>query len=106
MQGSNCSTTDASISSVSQGKFWLFFTRLRNTVNERQMFRMVSTSIGSENVAVKKLVADWKDVSTLPYISFKVGVDVEFKSVAMLPSTWPVGVCYREFYNTYDVWEP
>lgn len=108
MFGSKCSSTNVSTSSSSttQEKFWLFFTRLKNTVNEDQMLRMVSTAIGSNNVTVRKLVACWKDISTLPYVSFKIGIDPEFKNVAMLSSTWPTGVCYREFHNNYELWEP
>lgn len=106
MHGSKCSNDSSSISSVPRDKVWLFFTRLRNTVSENQMLRMVSTAIGSKNVIVKKLVADWKDVSTMPYVSFKIGIEAEFRNIAMRRSTWPVGVCYREFYNEYDIWEP
>lgn len=92
--------------SPSREKFWLFFTRIRNTVSENQVFQMVSKVIGSQDIIVKRLVAGWKDVSLLPFISYKIGIDIRYKEVAMSPSNWPKGICYREFYEDYQLWEP
>lgn len=88
-------------------RFWLFFTRVKNTVTEDQMLDMVRKSLHhTSNIApvVKKLTPYWMDASTMPYISFKICIDPSLKTTAMLPSTWPKNICFREFYNR--VWEP
>ena len=105
MHGSKCSTAtrNASVPPVPHEKFWLFFTHLKNTVSESQMHGLVSTSIGSSDIIVKKLVADWKDITRLPYVSFEIGIDADYKDMVMLPSTWPAGVHFREFHNNYDL---
>lgn len=87
------------------GKFWLFFTKIKNNVTECDISKMITDCLGTnESTVVKMLVPVWKDPSTMPYVSFKVGIETRFKGVALLPSTWPIGICFREFYNR--VWEP
>lgn len=93
-------------SSALQDKFWLFLTRIKNTVSEEQISRMVSQVVGSKDIIVKRLLADWKDVSLLPYVSYKIGIDAKYRDVAMISSNWPKGISYREFYLDYKVWEP
>lgn len=93
-------------SDTQQGKFWMFFTRIKNTVSEDQILQMASQVVGSKDIIVKRLVSDWKDISLLPYVSFKVGMDAKYRDVAMISSNWPDGICYREFYNDYKLWEP
>lgn len=81
-------------------RFWLFFTKIKNTTTEREIYDMVSTSLGygsTSPVIVKKLVPFGMDTSTMQYISFKVGIDPALKDAALTPSTWPVGICYRQF---------
>lgn len=85
-------------------RFWLFFTRVKNYVTERQILEFVTDSLGTDDAFVKKLVPAWKDTLSMPYVSFKVGVDVRLKETALLPSTWPAGLRFREFRE--DVWEP
>lgn len=111
LQGSRCDATDAEFSAniINREKFWLFFTRIKNTVSEEQMLEVVSNSLGSESrssTVIKKLVPCWKDVTAMPYVSFKVGIDPGLKNTALLPSTWPMGICFREFQNHVRVWEP
>lgn len=86
-------------------KFWLFFTRIKNDVTELTMSRMVENCLSSEaSIEVKMLVPAWKNPSTMPYISFKVGIDARLKETALRSSTWPAGLCFREFRNC--IWEP
>nr|XP_029720678.1 uncharacterized protein LOC115262427 [Aedes albopictus] len=85
-------------------RFWLYFTRVKNYVTERQILEFVTDSLGTDDAVVKKLVPAWKDTLSMPYVSFKVGVDVRLKETALLPSTWPAGLRFREFRE--DVWEP
>lgn len=85
-------------------RFWLFFTRVKNRVTEQQISKLVTDSLGTEDVVVRKLVPAWKDPLLLPYVSFKVGINVRLKQIALSSSTWPTGLCYREFRDY--VWEP
>lgn len=92
-------------SGSSAEKFWLFFTKIKNDVTELDMSRMIGDSLSPEaSIEVKKLIPVWKNPLTMPYISFKAGIDVRFKEAALLSSTWPAGLCFREFRNC--VWEP
>lgn len=110
-QGSRLDSS-ANVSAVGDyaDRFWIFFTRIKNTVTEKQMSDMVCQSLryspSSTSPVVKKLVPYWKDTSAMPYISFKVGIDPMMKTSALLPSTWPKNIHFREFYNDLHVWEP
>lgn len=88
----------------SNDRFWLFLTRIKNCVEEREVFKLVSDSLGTDDIMVKKLVPAWKDSFSLPFISFKIGINEHLKRKALLPSTWPCGLHFREFRNNY--WEP
>lgn len=89
------------------GKFWLFFTRIKNDVTEDEIRVMVTESLGiDDDLVVKKLVPDWKDTSLLPCISFKVGIDVSLRDRAICSSTWPEGICFRQFQEKSSAWEP
>lgn len=85
-------------------RFWLFFSRVTNCVDEHQISKLVSDSLETNDADVKKLVPAGKDVLSMPYVSFKVGVNARFKELALLPSTWPTGLRFREFKD--DVWQP
>lgn len=85
-------------------RFWIFMTRVKNNVTEQQIMKLVADSLGTEDAVVKKLVPPWKDTSSMPYVSFKVGVNERFKRIALLPATWPTGLCFREFRDY--IWEP
>lgn len=69
------------------------------------MHAMVAESLGiDDGILVKKLVPYWKDVSLLPFISFKVGIDPIFR--AMCSSTWPTRINFREFREQCNTWQP
>lgn len=85
-------------------RFWLFLTRIKNYVTEREVMKLVYEALGTDDVIVKKLVPAWKDACSMPFVSFKVGVNVRLKQSALLPSVWPCGLHFREFRHNY--WEP
>ena len=85
-------------------RFWLFFTKIKNSVTEQQILKLIHDSLGTDDAVIKKLVPVWKDTFSMPYISFKVGINVRFKDTALLSSTWPTGLRFREFHDT--IWEP
>lgn len=103
------SSANLSLSRDTGERFWMFFTRIKSNVTEEQMLNMVCESLqysSSITPVVKKLVPPWKDASLMPYISFKIGIDPMMKTAALLPSTWPKNISFREFYNHLHVWEP
>lgn len=108
--GSRLDTSaDSNESDGNAERFWIFFTKIKNNVSEKQMLDMVCESLcysSKITPVVKRLVPYWKDPSTLPYVSFKIGIDPMMKTVALLPSTWPRNICFREFYDHLPVWEP
>lgn len=85
-------------------RFWLFLSRIKSCVSEREVFKLVADALGTDDIIVKKLVPAWKDSISMPFISFKVGINAHLKRTALLPSTWPCGLHFREFRNNY--WEP
>lgn len=85
-------------------RFWLFLTRIKNYVTEREVLKLVCEALSTDDVIVKRLVPAWKDSCSMPFVSFKVGINVRLKRTALLPSSWPRGLHFREFHNNY--WEP
>lgn len=98
---------NTSYSSNGNKKFWLFFSRVRNDVTEDEIRSMVADCLGNtDSILVHKLVSNWIDASLLPYISFKVGIDIALRDRAMRHSTWPNGVWFREFKEKCYTWQP
>lgn len=94
---------------ASSEKYQLFLTKIKNSATENDILEMVVSALGIENsddVAVKKLIPFWKDVTTVPYVSFKVVLDVRFKHAAERTTTWPEGLCFREFVDVHSLWDP
>lgn len=99
--------SNASYHPSNNEKFWMFFSRVKNDVTEDEIRAMVAACLGTTDlIIVQKLVSNWIDLAQLPYISFKVGIDVKFRDRAMLPSTWPSGIYYREFREKCFTWRP
>lgn len=71
---------------------------------------MVRRSVGiekDEEVDILKLVPRWKKESLLDYASFKVVLNMKWKTVVMNPDTWPSGIKFREFLNFgRNTWSP
>lgn len=70
---------------------------------------LVLRRLGTDDVEVVRLVAKNRDVNTLSFISFKIGLSANFKDRALSSSTWPRGVYFREFQNlrsNENFWKP
>lgn len=79
-------------------KFWLYLSRIRPDVSNDAVCAMVKANLALDaDPDVIKLVAKDKDISTLNFVSFKIGLDPSQKSNALNPSTWPEGLLFREF---------
>lgn len=92
-----------------QKKFWLYMSRIRPDVTNELVLGMVKSNLNlNEDPDIVKLVPKGKGVSSLTFISFKIGLDPELKTQALDPSTWPEGIMFREFeeYGTQKFWKP
>lgn len=92
-----------------QKKFWLYMSRIRPDVTNESVLGMVKANLNlSENPDIVKLVPKGRDVSTLTFVSFKIGLDPGLKDRALDPSTWPEGIMFREFedYGTQKFRKP
>lgn len=79
-------------------KFWLYLSRIRPDVSIEVVSAMVKANMDiDDNLVVVKLIPKEKDITTLTFVSFKVGLDPSMKSKALDPETWPQGVLFREF---------
>lgn len=90
--------------------FSLLLTNIDRCVTEKEIAHLVSCSLCAsedECMDVKKLVPNWKNCEDLDYISFKIVLDKRWKAAAMMSTTWPQGVRFREFVNRRnDTWKP
>lgn len=90
-------------------KFWLYLSRISRDVTTEQVKALASRRLGTDDVDVVRLVAKGRDVSTLSFISFKVGLCENVKQKALSSSTWPRGIVFREFQDTRtneNFWKP
>lgn len=79
-------------------KFWLYLSGLNPLATNNDVQKIVSRCLDTpETVEVIRLVPKDKDVTSLSFVSFKVGLDPILKSRALDPSSWPVGLLFREF---------
>lgn len=91
---------------VQQARCWIFFSRLATETTDEQVADMVNQCLGVTDVIVRRLLARDRDVSSVTYISFKVGLPLALKEKALDPSTWPHGVSFREFLDKPRVTRP
>nr|XP_029710564.1 uncharacterized protein LOC115256359 [Aedes albopictus] len=102
--------SDRLIDSIREDESYdLLLTNIDGSVTEDDIQRMVFRSLGAhdnEFIHVRKLVPRWVDCSTLDYISFKVVLNRKWKSSAMLSTTWPQNVKFREFRKIRCTWRP
>lgn len=82
-----------------QPRAWLFFTRFSPRVTTEQISTMVRgwLAIGPDDVIVRRLTKRDVDVSTLSFVSFKIGVPLSLRDKALCADTWPPGLAFKEF---------
>lgn len=81
-------------------KFWLYLSRIQPNVTCEAVSAMAKANLETnDNPVVVKLVPKGRDISTLTFVSFKIGIDETLKSKALDPATWPEGILFREFEN-------
>ena len=88
-------------------KFWLYLSRISPEVTAEQICALGTKCLGTTDIEAYRLVAKGRDVSTLSFVSFKVGFSTELKNKALAPSTWPQGIQFREFIDQRaNFWSP
>lgn len=79
-------------------QFWLYLSRIQPDVEIEAVASMIKSNLRIDsNPAIVKLIPKDKDISTLSFVSFKVGLDPSLKVMALNPETWPEGLLFREF---------
>lgn len=90
-------------------KTWIFLSRIARHVTEADITELVKSCLKTQSVDVRKLVRKDADLNQFEFISFKVGVDLNLKGIALDPANWPKGIYFREFQNfrsERDFWGP
>ncbi|XP_062716299.1 uncharacterized protein LOC115265681 [Aedes albopictus] len=117
MSGTNACNVTPSVSAASERltesavdeSFALLLTNIDGNVSEEDVQLMVARSLGAyddECRNIKKLVPRWVDCSTLDYVSFKIILHCKWKPAAMMSTTWPRYVKFREFRRRECTWKP
>lgn len=104
-------TTDTiSIATVPQptALFWIYLSRLHPSVKPDAVEKLTKESLQCNSAKAIPLIKQGTDVNSLNFISFKVGIDPEYRTAALDPSSWPSGILFREFENTNErnYWMP
>lgn len=112
--GTNSVTNDAvpmvKIAEPRPEQFWLYLSGIHPSVSDENIKILAQKVLGTDEIAVAKLVPRGKDARSLTFISFKIGMSIDLKEKAMCVDTWPVGIKFREFANTGSTqavfWKP
>lgn len=51
----------------------------------------------SAKINIRKIIPKGRVLESLEYVSFKISVNSKYKSKALKPCTWPIGIKFREF---------
>lgn len=90
-------------------KFWIYLSRIAPHVSDNEITALVQECVPGAQPIVKKLVRKDADLNSFAFISFKVGIDLQFKDIALDASNWPTGIYFRQFEerNSSKVfWDP
>ncbi|XP_055633751.1 uncharacterized protein LOC129774078 [Toxorhynchites rutilus septentrionalis] len=91
-------------------KFWVYLSKISPDVKEADVQQLVKERLSTDDVIAKPLVPKGRPLSTLTFVSFKIGVSQDLKAKAMDPSTWPREIEFREFLeygtNVQHFWKP
>lgn len=78
--------------------FWLYLSKIRPDVTVEAVRDMTKANLGIEDdPKVIKLVPKDRDIESLSFVSFKIGLDPSLEDKALNPDNWPEGLLFREF---------
>nr|XP_029721532.1 uncharacterized protein LOC115262785 [Aedes albopictus]XP_029723034.1 uncharacterized protein LOC115263792 [Aedes albopictus]XP_029731698.1 uncharacterized protein LOC115267982 [Aedes albopictus] len=95
----NATVPTVNTAELRQEQFWLYLSGIHPSVSDEDMKALVNEALGTPELSVVKLVPKDKDIRSLTFISFKIGMPTELKEKAMSATTWPIGIKFREFEN-------
>ena len=79
-------------------KFWLYLSGFQPLVKVEDVQKIVARCLDvQDSFDVVRLVAKDADITKLSYVSFKIGLDPDHRTLALNCSTWPAGLLFREF---------
>lgn len=78
---------------------WIYLSAFHPTTSESQIASLVSECLDLASVTPKvvKLVPKGRDVNSLQFVSFKVGIAENFREKALSSDSWPENIRFREF---------
>ena len=76
---------------------WIFISRIAPDTPIEAIREMACSNIGTDDILVYSLVRRDQDLSTLSYVSFKIGVPNSHRAIALAASTWPRLISFKEF---------
>lgn len=83
---------------MNENKFWLYLSGFNPQASEDDVRGLVQRNLNTtDTIEVRKLVPKGKNLEELTFVSFKVGVGLQLKDLALLTSTWQKGITFREF---------
>ena len=96
--------SDLSVTSITAAappaRWWLYLSGFLPTISDTDVNKVVHRCLNLDDhdtIDVARLIPKGTDVSKLTFISFKIGLDPQLKQLALLASSWPTGLLFREF---------
>ncbi|XP_055590860.1 uncharacterized protein LOC129742947 [Uranotaenia lowii] len=74
--------------STTENKFWLYLSGFDPNSTQEQVAELVKRNLQAETADVTKLVPKGKNLVELSFVSFKVGLDMQFRNAALVSSSW------------------
>lgn len=78
-------------------RFWLYLSGILPEVPDDKVTELVESKLKTTNLRVIKLVPRGKNTRSLTFVSYKIGIPIELKPIALATETWPRGIRFREF---------
>lgn len=79
-------------------RFYIYLRGLNPKITDDDVVKLTKFCLKTTaDLKVGRLVPKNADVSRYTFVSYKIGVDPSLKEMALLTSTWPVGLFVREF---------
>ena len=90
-------------------KCWIYLSRIAPHVSEDEISALVRECVPGAQPVVRKLIKKDADIKSFAFVSFKVGIDLQLKDVALDAANWPEGIYFRLFEernSSVDFWKP
>lgn len=79
-------------------KFWLYLSGFDPQATVQQIEKLVRNNLNIDKaVEVVKLVPKGRSLDELTFVSFKVGLELQHRDVALSRSSWQKGIIFRQF---------